>query len=55
MYAIVHEGKVVGFPQVNQPFDCNGRRSSRFLQNATEQECLDIGLYYFVEGTKPDL
>ena len=55
MYAIVHEGKVVGFPQVNQPFDCNGRRSARFLLNATEQECLDIGLYHLVEGTKPDL
>ena len=55
MYAIVHDGKVVGLPQVNQPFDCNGRRSARFLQNATEQECLDIGLYHFVEGTKPDL
>jgi len=55
MYAIVHDGKVVGIPQVNQPFDCNGRRSARFLQSATEQECLDIGLYHFVEGTKPDL
>jgi hypothetical protein len=55
MYAIVHEGKVVGIPQVNQPFDCNGRRSARFLQSATEQECLDIGLYHLVEGTKPDL
>jgi hypothetical protein len=55
MYAIVHDGKVVGLPQVNQPFDCNGRRSARFLQSATEQECLDIGLYHFVEGTKPDL
>lgn len=55
MYAIVHDGKVVGIPQVNQPFDCNGRRSARFLQNATEQECLDIGLYQLVEGTKPDL
>lgn len=55
MYAIVHDGKVVGLPQVNQPFDCNGRRSARFLQNATEQECLDIGLYHLVEGTKPDL
>lgn len=55
MYAIVHDGKIVGIPQVNQPFDCNGRRSARFLQSATEQECLDIGLYHFVEGTKPDL
>ena len=55
MYAIVHERKVVGLPQVNQPFDCNGRRSARFLQSATEQECLDIGLYHLVEGTKPDL
>jgi len=55
MYAIVHDGKVVGLPQVNQAFDCNGRRSARFLQSATEQECLDIGLYHFVEGTKPDL
>jgi hypothetical protein len=55
MYAIVHDGKVIGLPQVNQPFDCNGRRSARFLQSATEQECLDIGLYHFVEGTKPDL
>ena len=55
MYAIVNNGEVVGFPQVGQPFDCNGRRSARFLQNATEQECLDIGLYHFVEGTKPDL
>ena len=55
MYAIVHEGKVVGIPQANQPFDCNGRRSARFLLNATEQECLDIGLYHLVEGTKPDL
>jgi len=55
MYAIVHDGKVVGIPQVNQPFDCNGRRSARFLQSATEQECLDIGLYHLVEGTKPDL
>ena len=55
MYAIVHDGKVVGLPQVNQPFDCNGRRSARFLQSATEQECLDIGLYHLVEGTKPDL
>jgi len=54
-YAIVHDGKVVGLPQVNQPFDCNGRRSARFLQSATEQECLDIGLYHLVEGTKPDL
>jgi hypothetical protein len=54
-YAIVHEGKVIGLPQVNQPFDCNGRRSARFLQSATEQECLDIGLYHLVEGTKPDL
>jgi len=55
MYAIVHDGKVVGLPQVNQSFDCNGRRSARFLQSATEQECLDIGLYHLVEGTKPDL
>ena len=55
MYAIVHEGKVVGLPQVNQPFDCNGRRSARFLLNATEQECLDIGLYRLVEATPPDL
>ena len=55
MYAIVHEGKVVGLPQVGHPFDCNGKRSARFLQNATEQECLDIGLYHLVEGTKPDL
>jgi len=54
-YAIVHEGKVIGLPQVGHPFDCNGKRSSRFLQNATEQECLDIGLYHLVEGTKPDL
>jgi hypothetical protein len=54
-YAIVNEGKVVGLPQVNQPFDCNGRRSARFLLNATEQECLDIGLYYLVEATPPDL
>ena len=55
MYAIVHDGKVVGLPQVGHLFDCNGKRSARFLQNATEQECLDIGLYHFVEGTKPDL
>ena len=54
-YAIVNEGKVVGLPQVNQPFDCNGRRSARFLLNATEQECLDIGLYRLVEATLPDL
>ena len=54
-YAIVHEGKVIGLPEVGQPFDCNGKRSARFLQNATEQECLDIGLYHLVEGTKPDL
>jgi len=54
-YAIVNEGKVVGLPQVNQPFDCNGRRSARFLLNATEQECLDIGLYRLVEATPPDL
>lgn len=54
-YAIVNEGKVVGLPQVNQPFDCNGRRSARFLLNATEQECLDIGLYHLVEATPPDL
>jgi len=54
-YAIVHEGKVIGLPQVGHPFDCNGKRSARFLQNATEQECLDIGLYHLVEGTKPDL
>lgn len=55
MYAIVHEGKVIGLPQVGHSFDCNGKRSARFLQNATEQECLDIGLYHLVEGTKPDL
>ena len=54
-YAIVNEGKVVGLPQVNQPFDCNGKRSARFLLNATEQECLDIGLYHLVEATPPDL
>jgi hypothetical protein len=54
-YAIVHEGKVIGLPQVGHPFDCNGKRSARFLQNATEQECLDIGLYHLVEGTKLDL
>ena len=54
-YAIVNEGKVVGLPQVNQPFDCNGKRSARFLLNATEQECLDIGLYRLVEATPPDL
>jgi hypothetical protein len=54
-YAIVHEGKVIGLPQVGHSFDCNGKRSARFLQNATEQECLDIGLYHLVEGTKPDL
>jgi len=54
-YAIVHEGKVIGLPQVGHSFDCNGKRSARFLQSATEQECLDIGLYHFVEGTKPDL
>jgi hypothetical protein len=54
-YAIVNEGKVVGLPEVNQPFDCNGRRSARFLLNATEQECLDIGLYHLVEATPPDL
>jgi len=54
-YAIVHEGKVVGLPQVGHSFDCNGKRSARFLQNATEQECLDIGLYHLVEGTPPDL
>ncbi len=53
--AIVHEGKVIGLPQVGHSFDCNGKRSARFLQNATEQECLDIGLYHLVEGTKPDL
>ena len=53
-YAIVNEGKVVGLPQVNQPFDCNGKRSARFLLNATEQECLDIGLYRLVEATPPD-
>ena len=54
MYAIVENGKVVGFPQVNQPFECNGKRSARFLQSATEQECLDIGLYHYVEATQPD-
>ena len=54
-YAIVNEGKVVELPQVNQPFDCNGKRSARFLLNATEQECLDIGLYRLVEATPPDL
>ena len=54
-YAIVHEGKVIGLPQVGHSFDCNGKRSARFLQNATEQECLDIGLYHLVEGTPPDL
>ena len=54
-YAIVHERKVIGLPQVGHPFDCNGKRSARFLQNATEQECLDIGLYHLVEGTPPDL
>lgn len=54
MYAIVENGKVVGFPQVNQPFECNGKRSARFLQSATEQECLDIGLYHYVEATKPN-
>ncbi len=47
-YAIVNEGKVIGLPQVGHPFDCNGKRSARFLQNATEQE-------HLVEGTKPDL
>jgi len=55
MYAIVQDGKVVGFPQVNQPFECNGKRSARFLQNATEQECLDIGLYHYVDAPQPDL
>ena len=54
MYAIVENGKAVGFPQVNQPFECNGKRSARFLQSATEQECLDIGLYHYVEAQKPD-
>lgn len=54
MYAIVENGKVVGFPQVNQPFECNGKRSARFLQSATEQECLDIGLYYYVDAQQPD-
>ena len=54
MYAIVENGKAVGFPQVNQPFECNGKRSARFLQSATEQECLDIGLYHYVEATKPN-
>ena len=54
MYAIVQDGKVVGFPQVNQPFECNGKRSARFLQNATEQECLDIGLYHYVDAPQPD-
>ena len=54
MYAIVENGKVVGFPQVNQPFECNGKRSARFLQSATEQECLDIGLYHYVEATQPN-
>jgi hypothetical protein len=54
MYAIVENGKVVGFPQVNQPFECNGKRSARFLQSATEQECLDIGLYHYVDAQKPN-
>ena len=54
MYAIVQDGKVVGFPQVNQPFECNGKRSARFLQNATEQECLDIGLYHYVDAPQPN-
>ena len=54
MYAIVQDGKVVGFPQVNQPFECNGKRSARFLQNATEQECLDIGLYHYIDAPQPD-
>ena len=54
MYAIVENGKAVGFPQVNQPFECNGKRSARFLQSATEQECLDIGLYHYVEDTQPN-
>ena len=54
MYATVENGKVVGFPQVNQPFECNGKRSARFLQSATEQECLDIGLYHYVDAQKPN-
>jgi hypothetical protein len=54
MYAVVENGKVVGFPQVNQPFECNGKRSSQFLQSATEQECLDIGLYHYVDALQPD-
>jgi hypothetical protein len=54
MYAIVENGKAVGFPQVNQPFECNGKRSARFLQSATEQECLDIGLYHYVDAQKPN-
>jgi hypothetical protein len=54
MYAIVENGKAVGFPQINQPFECNGKRSARFLQSATEQECLDIGLYHYVDAQKPN-
>ena len=55
-YAIVENNKVTGFAVINQPFYLNGNKySARFIRDMSEEQCLEIGLYNFVEGTKPDL
>lgn len=55
-YAIVENNKVTGFAVINQPFYLNGNKySARFIRDMSEEQCLQIGLYNFVEGTKPDL
>ena len=55
-YAIVENNKVTGFAVINQPFYLNGNKySARSIRDMSEEQCLEIGLYNFVEGTKPDL
>jgi len=55
-YAIVEDNKVTRFAEINQPFYLNGNKySARFIRDMSEEQCLETGLYKFVEGTKPDL
>lgn len=55
-YAIVEDNKLTRFAEINQPFYLNGNKySARFIRDMSEEQCLEIGLFKFVEGTKPDL
>lgn len=55
-YAIVEDNKVARFAELNQPFYLNGNKySARFIRDMSEEQCLEVGLFKYVEGTKPDL